>query len=71
MTDQLILSEIYKLPENLKVEVLHFIAFLRQEYAQKVPEKGSNQRVFGKSKGRYKLAPDFDGPLDDFKDYMN
>jgi len=28
------------------------------------------ERVFGCSKGKYRMADDFDAPLDDFKDYM-
>jgi len=73
MTEELILSEIHQLPESLKLEVLHFARFLRQEKTQikktnqeaEPPE--SRERVFGISKGRYKLAPDFDAPLDNFK----
>lgn len=70
MTEKLILSEIYQLPESLKLKVLHFIVFLKQEYTQKKVEKTNNERIFGRSKGRYKLAPDFDAPLHDFKEYM-
>jgi len=28
------------------------------------------ERVFGCSKGKYRMADDFDAPLEDFKDYM-
>ena len=28
------------------------------------------ERVFGCAKGQFKMAPDFDEPLEDFKDYM-
>jgi len=28
------------------------------------------ERVFGYAKGKYRMADDFDAPLDDFKDYM-
>jgi len=28
------------------------------------------ERVFGCSKGMYRMADDFDAPLEDFKDYM-
>ena len=68
--ENLILSEIYKLPESLKLEVLHFIVFLKQE--KKLSEKTTTRkpRVFGRSKGKYVLSPDFDSPLDDFKDYI-
>jgi hypothetical protein len=68
MTEKLILSEIHQLPESLKLEVLHFIVFLKQEHNQKILPKTKGDRVFGKSKGRYTLAPDFDAPLDDFKE---
>lgn len=71
MTEKMILSEIYQLPESLKKEVLHFIVFLKQDYSFKKTEKIKGERVFGRSKGRYTLAPDFDAPLDDFKDYMS
>ena len=70
MTDKMILSEIYQLPENLKKEVLHFIIFLKQDYSVKKTGTNKNKRTFGRSKGRYTLAPDFDAPLDDFKDYI-
>jgi hypothetical protein len=38
MTDKSILVEIHQLPENLKLEVMHFIAFLKQKYAGKSAE---------------------------------
>ncbi|MBK8563526.1 MAG: DUF2281 domain-containing protein [Saprospiraceae bacterium] len=72
MTEQIILSEIYRLPESMKQEVLHFIAFLKETRAaeKQQMEKPKSKRVFGRTKGKYTLAPDFDAPLDDFKDYM-
>ena len=30
----------------------------------------SNQPIFGRFKGKIVAAPDFDAPLDDFKEYM-
>ncbi len=69
MQEQFILSQLYTLPENLKMEVLRFILFLKSESENNtVTEK--KQRVFGRSKGRYKMAEDFDAPLDDFNEYM-
>jgi len=32
--------------------------------------KPLKERVFGCAKGKYRMADDFDAPLDDFKDYM-
>jgi hypothetical protein len=71
MQEQFILSQLYTLPESLKTEVLHFILFLKAEYERNSPPSTEKkQRVFGRSKGRYKMAADFDDPLEDFKDYM-
>jgi hypothetical protein len=70
MTDKSILVEIHQLPENLKLEVMHFIAFLKQKYAGKSAEAKPLKRVFGRSKGNYVLSDDFDAPLEDFKEYM-
>ena len=33
-------------------------------------EKPKKERVFGCSKGKYRMADDFDAPIEDFKDYM-
>ena len=33
-------------------------------------EKQKKERVFGCAKGKYRMADDFDAPLEDFKDYM-
>jgi antitoxin (DNA-binding transcriptional repressor) of toxin-antitoxin stability system len=37
-----------------------------------IPDKKEKKkkRVFGSAKGLIKIAPDFDEPLEDFKDYM-
>lgn len=70
MTEQLIFSQLYQLPEHLKWEVLHYIEFLVKRQAEQVVKK-SKPRTFGSAKGKYQLAPDFDAPLDDFKDYMS
>jgi hypothetical protein len=54
------------LPQNLKQEVADFIDFLLQKsgkVSKPVPQ-------FGSAKGKIKMSPDFDTPLDDFKDYM-
>ncbi|MDR2543561.1 MAG: DUF2281 domain-containing protein [Treponema sp.] len=39
------------------------ITFTPAEEQKKVP-------VFGCAKGQFRIADDFDAPLDDFKDYM-
>ena len=71
MTEKLILSQLYQLPEHLKEEVLHYIAFLTKEYVNQTQQViKPKKRTFGSAKGKYQLAPDFDAPLDDFKEYM-
>jgi Protein of unknown function (DUF2281) len=68
MTDNLIQKQLSLLPENLKQEVLDFIGYLLAKYY--TPQKATIRPQFGSAKGKYILAPDFDEPLDDFKDYM-
>ena len=34
------------------------------------PNKMSREEVFGCMRGQFKMADDFDAPLDDFKEYM-
>ena len=55
------------LPNALKDEVSDFVAFLKEKSKNKNKVK---ERKFGCAKGLIELAPDFDEPLDDFKDYM-
>jgi len=70
-TEPLILSQLYQLPENFKMEVLHYATFLMKEHTNQVHQiRKPKKRTFGSAKGKYQLAPDFDAPLDDFKDYM-
>lgn len=55
------------LPENLKKEVADFLEFLieksEKENKKKLPK-------FGSCKGFFQISPDFDEPLDDFREYM-
>ena len=53
--------------------------FLRQTVREKdlpfvlttnVKSKKSRDEMFGYLRGKYKMADDFDAPLDDFKEYM-
>lgn len=69
MTEKLIISQLYQLPENLKVEVLHYVEFLKNKYSNESMEK-PRKRTFGSAKGKYDLTSDFNTPLDDFNDYM-
>ena len=65
MTENILLKELNQLPENLKVEALHYIVFLKKEYSKKKDTIPQTKRIFGRVKGKYTLAPDFDAPLED------
>ena len=69
MTEKLIISQLNQLPENLKVDVLHYIEFLKAQYSGKYKKK-IHKRRFGSAAGKYVLAPDFNAPLEDFKDNL-
>lgn len=70
MNEQLITSKIQQInSENLKQELLFFLDYLlaKQFNDEKVIKRTPQ---FGCAKGTFKMADDFDEPLDDFKDYM-
>jgi len=71
MTDEkTILAQIQQLPEKLKQEVLHYVQFLQKEYSsKKIPSKVKKRKA-GSAKGKYKMTPDFDSPIEDFKEYV-
>ena len=67
MSSLSIYTKYESLPKNLKDEVADFIDFLAQRSVS------TNKKItpqFGSAKGKIKMPPDFDAPLDDFKDYM-
>ena len=56
-----------QLPKNLQEEVMDFIDFLtNKKNRDKTPKKPK----FGSANGMFEMSPDFDDPLDDFKEYM-
>lgn len=65
--EKLILSQIQQLPEQLKREVLHYVEFLQTKNTSQ--KRNPKKREAGSLKGKYKLSPDFDAPLEDFKNY--
>lgn len=67
MSDVQLYSQISSLPASLKNEVSDFVEFLKQKAKGK---KKLKERKFGYAKGFFKMTPDFDKPLEDFKDYM-
>ncbi|KAA5543346.1 type II toxin-antitoxin system VapB family antitoxin [Adhaeribacter rhizoryzae] len=65
MTDIQLFSQISSLPPDLKKEVSDFVEFLKQKEKSK---KEIKERQFGYAKGFFEMAPDFDEPLEDFKE---
>lgn len=60
-------TKLETLPGNLKQEVSDFIDFLISKSSHK---KKRITPQFGSAKGKINMSPDFDEPLEDFKDYM-
>ena len=55
------------LPEKVRTEVIDFIHFLLSKNKKDFKK---NSPKFGSAKGKFKMSPDFDAPLDDFKEYI-
>ena len=60
-------TKINSLPERLKSEVSDFVDFL---IVKKNTDKKTGNRKAGFLKGKIEISPDFEKPLDDFKEYM-
>jgi hypothetical protein len=68
-SDALLFKKLSQLPESLKSEAMDFIDFLLTK--KKKPSKTNKpKRAYGSMKGLIAMSPDFDAPLEDFKDYM-
>ncbi|MEM1280060.1 MAG: DUF2281 domain-containing protein [Cyanobacteria bacterium P01_H01_bin.152] len=73
MIQPAILEKLEALPESLQTEVLHYIEFLSERYAEidVQPEKPRKKRGgLGILKGKIKMSEDFDEPLEEMKEYM-
>jgi hypothetical protein len=69
MTDNQLYTKISSLPDNLKMEVIDFVDFLKSKKMTSKSYAGK-RRVFGYAKDSIKIKPGFDEPLEDFKEYM-
>lgn len=67
MTNTSLKLEINSLPKELRTEVANFVEFLK---TKSKPKSKLKVREFGFAKGKIILSPDFDEPLDEFKDYF-
>jgi len=73
MSTAMVMSDFMALPQDLQEKASEYIASLKREARQRLLEKHGGKlppRQFGLHKGKYIMAPDFDEPLEDFKDYM-
>ncbi len=66
--EKIILAQLQQLPEQLKQEALHYVEFLQAKHNAQNGKRIN--RKAGSAKDKFKLAPDFDEPLEDFKEYM-
>jgi len=72
MNEQLITSKIQQLnSEPLKQELLFFLDYLLTKQNTKPSEGMKKIPKFGYAKGTFKMADDFDAPLEDFEEYMS
>jgi len=67
MTELQLYTKLSSLPPVLKAEVADFVDFLLSKKKKAIKSK---QPKFGCAKDQFKMAADFDAPLDDFKEYM-
>ena len=69
MQEKIILEKLSYLPEFMKLEALHYIEYLIMKH-HKEKESKPKRPKFGSATGKYEMTPDFDEPLEDFKEYM-
>ena len=71
MLNDSLYAKINLLPYQKMVEVMDFIDFLlSKEQREKNSITERRMPKFGCAKGKFKMAADFDAPLEDFNDYM-
>ncbi len=63
-------NEFVSLPENKQQEVADLVHKLKKEAEEEMPKQEEKRTGFGSLKGLIWMSPDFDEPLEDFKDYM-
>ena len=54
----------------MKSEVADFIDFLLSKSKSEQKKRHTGKAQFGSGKGMFTITPDFDDPLEDFKEYM-
>ena len=66
---QQLIKDIELLPESVLVMLSDFIS-LNIPRIDEVQTKRTREEFLGCMRGQFKMADDFDAPLDDFKEYM-
>jgi hypothetical protein len=69
MSDLNLYIKLSTLPNPLKAEVIDYMDFLVSRRLKRKKEFDKHP-IAGCMKGTFKMSPDFDEPLDDFKEYM-
>jgi len=69
MNNLLLYSKLETLPEHMKAEVSDFVDLLIRKAAGSEKDDKPKPK-FGSGRGTFKMAPDFDAPLEDFEEYM-
>ena len=69
MDNLLLYKKFTSLPEDFKKQVADFIDLLTSK--DKKEKSKDNKAKFGSAKGMFTLKPDFDEPLEDFKEYTD
>ncbi|GEO09832.1 type II toxin-antitoxin system VapB family antitoxin [Segetibacter aerophilus] len=69
MSDLAFLETVKLMPPDYQQEVKDFIEFVWEKKLGKEP-LSQGKRIPGLFKGKMWMSPDFDEPLEDFKDYM-
>jgi len=65
-----LLEKVKKIPPAYQQEVEDFIDFILSKKKSTASDTHRSQRKVGLLKGKLQMSDDFDGPMDDFKDYM-
>jgi hypothetical protein len=71
MTDQQIYSKLFSLSsKQLKQDLLNYLDYLlAKQFSQQI-EATKKIPKFGCAKGKFRMADDFDAPIDHFNEYM-
>ena len=70
MSDLTFLEKVKLMPPDFQQEIKDFIDFVWEKKMGKDPDLSGRKNLFGAFKGKIWMSPDFDEPLEEFKDYM-